>query len=133
MAGTRRTNTMQEGLMALLSDLAQMKAAPDADLDMLSTMESQILQAIKAPQQQAMMQLAAAGGVVPGMGGGPPPGMGGGPPGGGMPPGMPGPQAMGGPAPGSGSEGIRGVRNGGSLPPIGDLRALIAKTQAGQA
>ena len=116
--------------MALLSDLAQMKAAPDADLDMLSTMESQILQAIKAPQQQALAQLAAAGGVVPGMGGPPGGGPGGGlPPGmgpGGGPPGMPGPQAMGGPAPGSGSEGVRGVRNGGALPPVADLRRLIA-------
>jgi hypothetical protein len=94
--GTRQNNTMSEGLHQLLSSLAQLKAAPDADLDYLSGIESTILQKLREPLQQAAQALAQAGGVVPpgmagqmgaaaqgGIGQSPPPPQGGG--GGGMP------------------------------------------------
>jgi hypothetical protein len=63
--GTRQNNTMSEGLHQLLSSLAQLKAAPDADLEYLSAIESAILQKLKEPLQQAAQALAQAGGVVP--------------------------------------------------------------------
>jgi len=73
MAGTRQNNTMQEGLMQLLSALSQLKAAPDADLDYLSGIESNILEKLRAPMREAAAKLAQAGGVVP-PGAGPAPG-----------------------------------------------------------
>jgi hypothetical protein len=145
MAGTRTTNTMAEGLMSILQSISVLKAAPDADLEAISGIEAQVLDIIKRPQRQAMEALASAGGVVPGMlggeGGGMPPG--GGMPGGemgGMPPelmaamggmggGMesPGGAPMGSPMPPMGGpEMTRGVRNGGSMPPVDELRRLIA-------
>ncbi len=63
--GTRQNNTMSEGLHQLLSSLAQLKAAPDADLEYLSSIESTILQKLRQPLQQAAQALAQAGGVVP--------------------------------------------------------------------
>lgn len=134
MAGTRLNNTQAEGLMSLLQQLAALKAAPDADIEMIAGIESQVLDAIKRPQQEAMMRLAQAGGVVPGMGGGPPaaspmPGAAGGGPemGGGAPP-------MGGggptPAPAGPSGGHAyspwGVMKPPSLPPVDELRRLVA-------
>ena len=97
MAGTRQNNTMQEGLMQLLSAISQLKAAPDADLQYLATVESQILDKLRAPMKAAAAKLAQAGGVVPpgaggapggpgGAPGGPPGGAPGGPPGGAAPP-----------------------------------------------
>ena len=66
---TRQNNTMQEGLHQLLSSLAQLKAAPDANLEFLSAIESSILDKLREPMQQAAQALAqAGGGVPPGMG-----------------------------------------------------------------
>ena len=66
---TRQNNTMQEGLHQLLSSLAQLKAAPDANLEFLSAIESSILDKLREPMQQAAQALAQAGGVLPpGMG-----------------------------------------------------------------
>ncbi|MCX8214053.1 MAG: hypothetical protein OTJ97_06040 [SAR202 cluster bacterium] len=66
---TRQNNTMQEGLHQLLSSLAQLKAAPDANLEFLSSIESSILQKLREPMQQAAQAMAQAGGVLPqGMG-----------------------------------------------------------------
>ena len=66
---TRQNNTMQEGLHQLLSSLAQLKAAPDANLEFLSGIESSILQKLREPMQQAAQAMAQAGGVLPqGMG-----------------------------------------------------------------
>lgn len=114
--------------MQTLTQLATLKVAPDADLDAISTLESQILDLIKRPQQEALMRLAQAGGVVPGMSG---------PPGGGQPAGPPmggavGPpqmgMGMGGPSMSGSGEGVRGVRNGGAMPPVDELRRLIASS-----
>jgi len=63
--GTRQNNTMSEGLHQLLSSLAQLKAAPDADLAYLSSIEATVLQKLREPLQQAAQALAQAGGVVP--------------------------------------------------------------------
>ena len=128
MAGTRSNNTMSEGMIGLLQQLAVMKAAPDADMEALSGMESQILQVINKPRQQAMEHFAAAGGVVPG--GAPPPSpggqdmgallggaLGGGmgmPPGGGMPMAPPSPEPP------------RGGRQAPGTPPGDELRRLLS-------
>ena len=129
---------MSEGMVGLLQQLAVLKAAPDADLDAISGLESSILDIVKKPQRDAMDKIAQAGGVVPGMdqqppgqGGGMPPGMGpGGPP---MSPGGSPMGPMGGP-PGGGlaaqlaGAGGGGPRNGGALPPVDELRRLIASS-----
>jgi len=66
---TRQNNTMQEGLHQLLSSLAQLKAAPDANLEFLASIESAILSKLREPMQQAAQAMAQAGGVLPpGMG-----------------------------------------------------------------
>ena len=119
MAGGSRTqNTMAEGLHSLLGQIAAMKAAPDADLNMLSQFEAGVLQAIKQPQQQALAQFAQSGGALPpeiiaqlqGMGG--PPGMGGGPP-----------QMQ---SPTGNGQGMRGVPPAAALPPVDELRRLMS-------
>ena len=56
---------MVEGLHQLLSSLAQLKAAPDANLEFLSAIESSILAKLREPMQQAAEALAQAGGAVP--------------------------------------------------------------------
>ena len=137
MAGTRSQNTQAEGLMAMLGQLGQLKAAPDADIETISGIESQILEIIKRPQQQALQQLAQAGGVVPpdmagpgpaGPMGGPPPGpdMGMGPggatatPGDGMLGGTQIHAGPGGPSPAAG-----GAIRSNPMPPIDQLRNLL--------
>lgn len=130
MAGTRSQNTMQEGLTAMLGQLAQMMALPDADLDTLSTLQAQLVQTLRKPQEEAMMKYAQAGGVVPGMGG--PDAAGAMPTPGGQPPSqMPTPSLdalMGGGGGGSAQPSYRpwGVRNGGAMPPVDELRRLVA-------
>jgi hypothetical protein len=69
--GSRSTNTMTEGLRALLSNLSDMKVLPDADLQFLLTIEQQIVAKLREPYDR---QLQGGGGPS-----GPPPGMGGGP------------------------------------------------------
>jgi hypothetical protein len=64
-AGTRQNNTMSEGLHQLLSSIAQLKAAPDADLEFLSGVEASILQKLRQPMEQAAQAMAQAGGVLP--------------------------------------------------------------------
>lgn len=62
MQGTRGTNTFVEGLQKLLGDLADLKVAPDADLDFIYQMETTVLQKIRAPQDQlAAVQAQQAG------------------------------------------------------------------------
>ena len=56
---------MQEGLQQLLSSIAQLKSAPDANLEFLSQIEGAILQKLREPMQQAAQALAQAGGVMP--------------------------------------------------------------------
>lgn len=120
---------MQEGMVGLLQQLAVLKAAPDADIDAISGLEAQILGIVKQPQRDAMEKIAAAGGVVPGLT--PPSGPGGGMSPGGSPMGGPAPvgMGMGGGIPTS-PAGYRpsGMRNGGAMPPVDELRRLIASS-----
>jgi hypothetical protein len=78
----RGTNTMQEALQRLLTDIAQMKTLADSDLPWLVELESMVLNKIKEPVQAMQQQggaLAQPTGPPP-MGGGMPAGapMGGG-------------------------------------------------------
>lgn len=128
MAGTRTTNTMQEGMVGLLQQLAVLKAAPDADIDAISSLETSILDIVKRPQREAMEKIAAAGGVVPGMT--PPSGPEGMSPGGnpmGAPPSVGMGMGMGVPTSPAGYR-PSGMRNGGSMPPVDELRRLIASS-----
>ncbi len=132
MAGTRSKNTMSEGLTAMLGEVAQMMALPDADLDTLSGLQAQLIKTLRAPQEQAMMRYAEAGGVVPGMGDATQAAAGMPTPGGAPPAQMPLDMALGGlPAPGGGGGAGGnykpwGVRNGGATPPVDELRRLVA-------
>lgn len=80
MASSRSTNTMQEGLNGLLSQISEMKTMPDADLNFLIQLETTILQKIREPYDQMSGQMSAPtpGGQpmppMPGGGGAPMPG-----------------------------------------------------------
>lgn len=66
---TRGTNTMAEGLQSMLGSIAEMMAAPDADLDFLGQLNVMVLQKIRQPfDQQGQVQSEQAG-----MGGAPSP------------------------------------------------------------
>lgn len=65
----RGTNTMQEALQRLLTDIAQMKTLADSDLPWLVELESMVLNKIKEPvqaMQQAGGPLAQPTGPGPG-------------------------------------------------------------------
>jgi hypothetical protein len=83
----RGTNTMQEALQRLLTDVAQMKTLADSDLPWLVELESMVLNKIKQPIQAMQQQggpLAQPQGPPPGMGGMGGPSPAGAPMGGGM-------------------------------------------------
>lgn len=46
---SRSTNTMQEALQRVLSDLAVMKTLPDADLEFIVNLETTVLQKLREP------------------------------------------------------------------------------------
>lgn len=60
-AGTRQANTMNEQLRNLLGQIADMKAAPDADIAYLTSLETQVLQYLRAPFEQQRMQAQLGG------------------------------------------------------------------------
>lgn len=126
MPGTRQTNTFVEGLQKILSDITDLKLAPDADMQFVYDLETQVIQKIRAPQDQ----LAAVQAQQAGQGGMPsaPPMA---PPGGGMDPSMMAgamdPSMGGGGAmPGSGG-GAPGGRMNPGLPPPDELRRLLGQ------
>lgn len=104
--------SMVDGLNKMLSDIAQLMALPDADLEFLTTLQTGIVSYIRQGQQPASQPQSA----VPGGAGGPNPG---GPSMGGlgqMPPGM-----MGG-----------GASMGMAMPNPDELRRMIQTTSGGQ-
>lgn len=113
----RSQNTMAEGLQAVLQDLTSMKTMPDADLEWLINLETQILQKLREPFEQMQGQLPQApGSAVPGpmpmdpmAGGGMPTGVGG--PAGGPPPNMGG--------------GARGLRSSPAAPNPDEVRRML--------
>lgn len=94
---------MVEGLQALLHDITDLKATPDADLEFLINLETTILQKMREPVQQMMGQ--ELGGPM----GGPTPPM--------MPPGGASPMGPG--------AGVPGVMSGRGMPNPDELRRLI--------
>ncbi len=125
MPGTRSQNTMVEGLRGFLSQIAELKAAPDADIAYLTNIETQVLKYLRAPfeKQQAEQQLGA-GQQAPGptesllfpqAGGG-----GGGGPGGGLAGLLAG---MG----GGGGQRVPGVMQAPQMPNGDELRRLMAQ------
>lgn len=61
MASTRGANTMAEELRGVLSQVAQMKAAPDADIAYLTNLETQILRYLRAPFEKQRMEAQLGG------------------------------------------------------------------------
>lgn len=123
--GTRDTNTMMEALRGVLQDLAFISTLPDADLEFVSGLQNTILQKVREPimayQQQVAQNSGMGGAPADPMGGAGAAGMGG----------MAGQLAMGGgappppAAPPAPSGGVPGVRNGGTMPPVDELRRLL--------
>src|SRR2546421_21952 len=124
---TRATNTQQEALQRILGDISQIKTYPDADLQYLVGLETNILGKLREPFEAMQGQLGPGGpggpgggpgvGAPPGMPPGLPPGMGPGMP----PPGMGGPGPSAGPPPmpvslGPPGGGVPGVMNRPGLP-----------------
>lgn len=100
MAGSRLTNTMQEGLMKLLSEIADLKTLPDADLQFLIGLETTVLAKVREPierMNQAMMQSA---GQQPGM-------------------------APGGPGAMPGSPAVPGIRQEPAMPNPDEMRRML--------
>jgi len=115
MAGARGTNTMAEGLQKLLGDLAEMMAAPDADLDFLGELNTMVLTKIRQPfDQMANTQSSQAG-----MGGAPSPES--------MPP--PEPQMM--QSPQFGPAAVPGQRNNPQIPNGDELRRVLSANGPG--
>lgn len=114
---------MSEELPKLLSDIAQMKQAPDADLPFLINLETTILGYIKSKADNAISGGPPGGGMPNPLGGPPPqPGMPGAPPG-------PGGQVLGGigaSLPGQGTPpGVPGVMQGPGMPNADELRRVL--------
>lgn len=104
--GTRGTNTQAEALQALLRDIADMKSFADADIEWLLGIETQILQKLREPVQQAIgnSDIGAMSGMTGPTPATPPPPMGGG---------------MGGP-------GVAGLRQSPGAPNPDELRRLLS-------
>lgn len=107
---TRSTNTQVEALGKLISDLAEIKQFPDADLPFLIQLETIILQYLRAP----LDEMKGGGGGQGGPPGGP----------GGFPPQTPNQtQRPGGPMPGAQMPGSPGGPGG--APDLDELRRIM--------
>jgi hypothetical protein len=96
---------MTEGLGALVSQIAQLKLAPDADIDFLTQLETMVLARVRMTAQAQQQQ--PAGAPTPGAPAGPGP--------------APAPVF---PSPPGG--GVPGVMTGAPMPPVDELRRLMA-------
>lgn len=63
--GGRTTNTMSEMLTNMLRDISVAKTLPDADLEFLVNLETNILMKLRQPLEQAAGQMGAAGAMMP--------------------------------------------------------------------
>lgn len=132
MAANRGTNTQIEALRGLLSTISEIKTFPDADIEWLLTLETQILQKIREPidnafQNSGLGDLAGTPQGPQGPGGlqGPPAGPSPAPPdGAGLPFGGPAPSA-----PSGAGGGVPGIRTSPGAPNPDELRRLL---QGGQ-
>jgi hypothetical protein len=93
---TRSTNTMVEALQRLHTDVAQMKVLPDADLTLITELETMIVSYLRDP----MKKMQAEGMLPPDAGGG---------------------QMF----PGQGQPLGGGVMQGAGTPPVDELRRLM--------
>lgn len=127
MAVSNQDATQAEELTKMLSQIAQTKTKPDADLPYLIQLESLILTKLREPFVAAQQQ--AYGGAAPG--GLPNPVMHGPP---GVPGGMPqaGPPGLAGGPPlpsaslASPGGGVNGVQSMASLPPVDEIRRMLS-------
>lgn len=123
----RSTNTLPEALTKVLSDLAQMMALPDADIEFLTKLQTDIVGYLRQPIDNQAMQgqtgMPAPGGM-PGM----PPGPGGMPMPGGMGMGMGGPGGM--PTGGDPMAALMGGPPGGGTEPGGGMGGGIGGLRA---
>lgn len=111
----RSQNTMAEGLQSVLQDITTMKTMPDADIEWLINLETEILQKLREPFEQMQGQLPQApGSAVPGP---MPPGQGA------MPTGVGGPMGGGGPA--NMTPGVRGLRSSPAMPNPDEVRRMV--------
>lgn len=124
MASQRSTNTQQEALKGMLGQIADIKTFPDADIEWLLGLETQILTKLRAPVQDAL-QSAGALSDVAGQMGQSPMGQMGGQMGGGP---APSPMAMAG-APGAAPQGVPGLRQSPGMPNPDELRRLLTQGQ----
>lgn len=119
--GTRTTDSMMEALRGIMQDLAYIQTLPDADLDFITNLQQQVLDRVRAPIQAAMQGSTpqAAPSEIGALGGG-------GGMGGGMAAqlGMPEMPMTTQPA----TQVPAGMRNGGSMPPVDELRRLLGST-----
>jgi hypothetical protein len=134
---TRSTNTQTEALQRMLGDISQVKTMPDADLQFLVGLETNILGKLREPFEAMQGQIGPTTGP-PGAPGGAPvgPSLAGPPPGpaaGGMPPGLMGPGGPGGGAPpmpvsmAPPGGGVPGVMSRPPLPNPDELARMLGK------
>lgn len=110
--GGGQPQSMSQGLQKILGELAQLKLAPDADMQLLMGLEQAIIQSVQQKsQQQGQPGQPGQPGGQPGQGGGGPQG---------LPPMNP--QTGGGPSMGLGSQ----------LPNPDELRRMLGATGASQ-
>ena len=129
MAASGAIGSMADGLMAMLTSLAGMKVAPDADPELLANLESMIvtgIQTAEAGKLEGQMKAMAPGGGGPAAGANLAGMLGGGGPGMGGPPApMPGPP-MPPPMPGGGAGATNPMGRMGAAPNPDELRRIMS-------
>lgn len=116
MSSTRSTNTQAEALKGMLGQIADIKTYPDADIEWLLGIETQILTKLRQPVQEALQSAGALSDVAGSMS------MGGQPQA---------PMAMAG-APGAQTAqgaGVPGLRQSPGMPNPDELRRLLTQGQ----
>lgn len=102
----RQTNTMAEFIQKMLRLITDAKIAPDSDLPFLVNLETQLLQYVKQPMEEAGMDMSGLNAQMPGE------------------PTLVGDRVGFSPSPGGG---VPGVRQGMNMPPVDDLARLLTQ------